>query len=106
MIRTIIYFLGSALLFFVSMILYGIILNVAEIPLEKILTEKSIDLSTNLNLTVHKNEQRLLVYTDTTFIKSYKIVFGRSPSSIKRSADDYVTPIGEYSVCSIPKRSH
>ena len=101
MIRTIIYFLGSALLFFVSMILYGIILNVTEIPLEKILTEKSIDLSSNLNLTVHKNEQRLLVYADTTFIKSYKIAFGRSPSNIKRSADDYVTPIGEYSVCSI-----
>lgn len=101
MIRTIIYFLGSGLLFFVSMILYGMLLNVVEIPLDRILFEKNIELSSNLNLIVNKKEHKLLVYADTTFIKSYKIAVGRSQSNIKRSSDDYVTPTGEYSVCSI-----
>ncbi len=77
------------------------LLNVVEIPLDRILFEKNIGLSSNFNLIVDKKKQKLLVYADTTFIKSYKIAFGRSQSNIKRSSDDYVTPTGEYSICSI-----
>lgn len=83
------------------MILYGMLQTGGNIPLENILAEKKINLSSNMNLVVDKTGQKLMVYADTTFIKSYKIAYGRSQSNIKISADDYVTPIGEYSICFI-----
>lgn len=75
--------------------------NGGNIPLDNILDEKGINISSNMNIVIDKKGQKLLVYMDTTFIKSYKIACGRSESNIKTSDDDYVTPIGEYSICSI-----
>ncbi|MEN8192365.1 MAG: L,D-transpeptidase [Bacteroidota bacterium] len=103
MIRNILYFLGSVILFFVSMLLYGMLQNIGEIPLEKIISEKNVNLDSNINLQIDKKKQKLMLYSDTTFIKSYKIACGRSQSNIKRSSEDYVTPTGEYFVCSIGK---
>lgn len=101
MIRNVIYFLGSVFLFFVSMLLYGMLQNSGEIPLEQILLRKNIDITNRLNIIVDKGTQRLEVFADTTFVKSYKIACGRNQSDIKSSAEDYVTPIGEYNICSI-----
>ncbi len=81
--------------------MYGMLQNSGEIPLEKILLENSIDLSDKLNLVVDKGTHRLIVFADTTRVKSYKIACGRNQNDIKRSVEDYVTPIGEYSICSI-----
>lgn len=85
------------------MIFYGILQNSGEIPLEEILIEKKLDLTSNMNLVVDKKNHSLLIYADTTFVKSYKVSLGKSPKDIKSSAEDYVTPIGEYYICSIEK---
>ncbi len=77
--------------------------NSNQIPLEKILAEKKLDLAKNINLVVDKKVQHLIVYADTTFVKFYKVSFGRSQRDIKSSVDDYVTPVGEYYICSIAK---
>ncbi|VAX26111.1 hypothetical protein MNBD_IGNAVI01-861 [hydrothermal vent metagenome] len=103
MIRNIIYFIGSVTLFSVSMILYGMLQNTGEIPLEKILIEKNLDLTSDMNLVVDKKAHRLMIYNDTVFVKSYKASLGRSQKDIKSSVEDYVTPIGEYYICSVEK---
>lgn len=85
------------------MILYGMLQNSGKIPLEKILIDKKLDLTSDMNLVVDKKTQHLIIYADTTFVKSYKVSLGRSPKDIKSSAEDYVTPTGEYYICSIEK---
>jgi len=83
------------------MILYGMLKNSNDVPLEKILAEKKLDLTSSMNLVVDKKAQHLIVYADTTFVKFYKVSLGRNQRDIKSSVDDYITPIGEYHICSI-----
>lgn len=81
--------------------MYGMLQNLGEIPLEKILLENNINLKSNINLVVDKTGQKLIVFADTIFVKSYKVAYGRSFHNIKSSVDDYVTPVGNYKICSI-----
>jgi murein L,D-transpeptidase YafK len=89
------------IIFFIGLILYGLILNSGEIPLSEVLREKNISRIDNLRIVVDRSSYRLELYSGNVFIKSYKTVFGKNPGKIKSAADDLVTPIGEYIICAI-----
>ena len=52
MIRNIIYFSGSIILFFAGVILYGIILNIREDTLQEAMAEKGISELSDVSLVV------------------------------------------------------
>ncbi|MBS3944396.1 MAG: L,D-transpeptidase [Melioribacter sp.] len=101
MIRNILYISASVIIFFVGLVLYGLILNSGEIPLSEALKEKNISKIENLRIVVDRSSYRLELYSGSVFIKSYKTVFGKNPGKIKSTANDLVTPIGEYIICAI-----
>lgn len=101
MLKNILYIVASILIFFAGLILYGLILNSGEIPIDEALREKNLTRIENLKIVVNRSSYRVQIYSGNVFIKSYKAVFGKNMNKIKTSGDDLVTPIGEYKVCSI-----
>lgn len=89
------------MIFFIGLILYGIILNSGELTLEEALKEKNLSKIENLKIIVDRSSYRLQIYSGNIFIKSYKSVFGKNSSNLKTSANDLVTPLGEYKICAI-----
>jgi murein L,D-transpeptidase YafK len=83
------------------MIVYGVILNSAEITLSEAMTSKGFEKLDNVNIVVEKNKYSLNLYSDTTLIKSYKVVFGRNEKKKKIDLNDQATPVGEYKICDI-----
>ena len=89
------------MLFFFGMILYGIILNLKEKTLQEAMEEKKITLFVRPSIVVDKKNYNLELYEDTTLVKTYKAVFGKSNRINKGSFTDSVTPCGEYVICRI-----
>lgn len=106
MLRNLIYITSSILLFFLGIVIYGIILNLREIPLNKVLKTKGISTISNTSLIIDRRNYTLELYSDTTKIKTYNVVFGRNASNTKLSKDDFVTPRGQYKICSIDTNNH
>lgn len=105
MLRNIIYISGSVVIFFAGMVLYGVILNLREVPLSEALNEKGIKHVQNVRLYVDRKNYRIELYSDNVLVKSYKAVFGKNSATLKTSADDNVTPLGDYKICSIDTTS-
>jgi len=101
MIKNILFFAGGILVFIAGIIVYGIVLNIREIPLAEAMSNKGFRRLDNVNIIVDKKNFSLNVYEDTVFIKSYRAVFGRSHGSVKLGPNDKVTPVGQYEVISI-----
>lgn len=101
MLKNILYFTGSILLFFTGIVVYGIILNIRENTLQQCLIEKNISEPTDIFILVDRRNYKLNLYSGTTLIKSYKAVFGKNDSPVKKSKDDFVTPAGKFEICSI-----
>ncbi|MDQ7817195.1 MAG: L,D-transpeptidase [Melioribacteraceae bacterium] len=101
MLKNILYISASIVIFFVGLILYGLILNSGELSLEEALRAKNLTSIENLRLIVDRSNYRLQIYSGNTFVKSYKSVFGKNASNLKSSANDLVTPLGDYKICSI-----
>ncbi len=101
MLKNILYIVASILIFFAGLILYGLLLNSGEIPLDVALKEKNVARIENLKIVVDRSNYLVQIYSGNVFIKSYKAVFGKNLNKIKTSGDDLVTPLGEYIVCSI-----
>jgi murein L,D-transpeptidase YafK len=101
MIKNIIYILGSVLIFFIGVIVYGMILNSREIPIDEAMAEKNLKKLTNVRLIVHRMNYEMDLYSDTILVKSYKAVFGRNSSNVKTGATDFATPRGKYFICRI-----
>jgi len=83
------------------MVVYGVILNSNEITLPDAMNGKGIEKMENVNIIVEKNKYALRLYSDTTLIKSYKVVFGKNDKQKKSYLNDFATPVGEYKVCEI-----
>ena len=77
MIKNALFFVGGILIFITGMVVYGIILNVREIPLKEAMASKGLKKLTDVNIIVDKKNFALNVYEDTVFIKSYRAVFGK-----------------------------
>lgn len=101
MIRNIIYFGASVLLFFFFMIAYGVILNSRGITLDEAIALKGIDSLKNVHLFIDRKNYKIELYSDALLIKEYKAVFGQNSGIIKTSRDDLITPAGNYKVCEI-----
>ena len=105
MLKNILYISGIIVLFFAGVVLYGVILNLREITLEEALLEKGLVKLNNIRLIVDRKNYRIELYSDKDLIKTYKAVFGKTTGTFKTSANDNVTPIGEYRICSIDTSS-
>ena len=101
MLKNILYISGSVIIFFAGMILYGVILNLREVTLKEALIEKRLSGLENVHLLIDKPNYRISLYSNKILIKTYKAVFGKTSGTIKTSADDNITPIGDYKICSI-----
>ncbi|MBM4171147.1 MAG: L,D-transpeptidase [Ignavibacteria bacterium] len=105
MLRNVLYISGSILIFFTGLIIYGVILNLREQTLEEILKEKGIDKLKDVHLVVNRMNYRVELYSNKTFIKNYKAVFGKNSGTIKTSTHDLITPLGEFKICYIDTNS-
>jgi len=89
------------ILFFAGLILYGVILNLREVTLQEAMLEKGISKLNDVRLVVDRKNYRIELYSEKVLIKTYKAVFGKNSGTLKTSATDNVTPIGEYKICAI-----
>lgn len=101
MLRNIIYIISSILLFFVGLILYGILLNTREVSLDDAMREKNISTLKNPTIFIDRRNYYLALYSDTVLVKKYNAVFGRNNGSLKLSKEDFITPSGTYKICKI-----
>ena len=105
MLRNLVYFSVSIILFFGGMIVYGIILNIREDTLVEAMQDKGLTTLADVNLVVSRQNYVMYLYSDSTLVKTYKVVFGQGNGRVKTSKDDNVTPRGTYHVCKIDTNS-
>jgi len=105
LLRHIIYFIISIIIFFAGVILYGFIIHSRQIPLKEILKEKGISEITNPKIIVDRQHYKLALYSGDLLIKKYKAVFGKNNARTKTNFYDNITPTGEYKICSIDTAS-
>lgn len=99
--RKIIYLTGAILLFLSGVVIYGVILNIRELPLEEAMLEKGYTELKNPNIVINRSIYTLELYEDSVFIKSYRASFGQSIHKPKQRAEDKITPVGTYKICRI-----
>ncbi len=101
LIRNIIFFSGGIILFISGCIVYGIILNLREMPLSKTMAEKGFSKLAKPYIIIDRQSYSLNLYEDTVLIKSYRANFGRNVNVPKSRAGDLSTPVGNYRICEI-----
>jgi murein L,D-transpeptidase YafK len=100
-LKNVLYIFGSVIIFFAGVVLYGIILNSREYTLAEALSEKGLTELTDVHLIVDRKNYKIELYSGKTLVKTYKAAFGKNINTLKTAANDDVTPIGEYIICSI-----
>lgn len=105
MLKNILYISGSVIVFFLGVVLYGVILNINQISLEDAMLEKGIREINKPHLMVDRKNYQVILWEDTLKVKEYKAVFGNNKDRFKRSGQDRATPIGEYYICKIDTNS-
>jgi hypothetical protein len=101
LIRNVVFFTGGILLFIIGCVIYGIILNLREIPLNQASVYKGYANLDDASILIDRRSYKLMLYNDTVFIKSYKANFGRNINLPKCKDGDLATPVGEYKICDI-----
>jgi murein L,D-transpeptidase YafK len=104
-VRNIIYMTLAIFLFLCGVIVYGIILNLREVPLSEALLQKGFSELKNPNIVIDRVNFTLDLYEDSVLVKTYRASFGRTLHKPKRRAGDGATPVGRYQVCSIDTSS-
>ena len=100
-LKSALFFSGGIILFIIGVIIYGIILNLREVPLAEAMREKGFIALHDPNIIIYRKDYSLSLYEDTVLIKTYRANFGRNVSVPKTKADDYSTPVGSYQICEI-----
>ena len=100
-VRNVIYISLTIILFMAGVIVYGVILNIREVPLSEAMLEKGFTQLIDPNILINRDTYTLNLYEDTVFVKSYRVSFGRNVHKLKNKAGDESTPVGEYKICSI-----
>jgi len=104
-LKNVLYFIASIVIFFAGVILYGMILNLSEPSLPEMMVSKGLRYLVNVKIQVDRKNYKLNLYSDTILVKSYKAVFGRNSNSPKIFTKDYKTPVGKYVICDIDTSS-
>lgn len=102
-LKNALFFSGGIILFIAGVIVYGIILNLREVPLQEAMGEKGYNNLHDPNIIISRKDYTLNLYEDTVLIKSYRASFGKNVSIPKTKANDYSTPVGTYQICQIDK---
>lgn len=105
MLRNTLYIFGSVVIFFAGVVCYGVILNLREVTLADALANKGITKLNDVRIVVDRKNYKLNLYAGNILVKDYKAVFGKNNGVIKTSAEDNVTPIGDYKICAIDTTS-
>ena len=100
-LRNVIFTLITILLFLCGVIIYGVILNLREVPLSEAIYNKGFRQLNEPNLVVDRRNYTVNLYEDTVLIKSYRASFGRNLKEKKRTSGDGATPVGVYKICNI-----
>ncbi len=104
-LKNTIYFSGGIILFMAGVIVYGIIINLREVPLSEAMRLKGFTKLNNPNIVIDRKTYSLNLYEDTVLIKSYRASFGKNINTPKSRANDEATPVGDYQICSIDTSS-
>ena len=104
-LKNALFFSGGIILFILGVIIYGIILNLREVPLNEEMKDKGFTSLHDPNILVSRKDYTLNLYEDTVLIKSYHASFGKNVNTPKTKADDFSTPVGTYQICEI-NRDH
>jgi murein L,D-transpeptidase YafK len=99
-LQKIIFFSGGIIIFIGGVILYGIIINIQEIPLSEAMRLKGFSKLSNTSILIERKNYSLSIYEDTVLIKTCRANFGRNINSPKSRDGDNATPVGEYKICS------
>lgn len=102
-LKSALFFSGGIILFILGVIVYGIILNLREVPLQEAMTEKGYTVLHDPNIIISRKNYTLSLYEDTVLVKNYHASFGKNVSIPKTKANDFSTPVGSYKICSIDK---
>ena len=104
-LKNALYFSGGIILFMAGVIVYGIIINLREVPLSEAMKLKGYTELKNPNIIIDRKSYTLNLYEDTVLIKSYRASFGKNINNPKSRAKDDATPVGDYEICSIDTTS-
>lgn len=100
-LKNIIYLTFAIILFFFGVIVYGIVLNLRDLPLSEALLKSGYSEITNPKIVIDRHNYTLGIYEDSVLIKNYKVSFGKSVHTPKSRAGDKATPVGIYKICKI-----
>lgn len=99
--RNIVFSISGILIFLAGTVVYGIVLNMREIPLSEAMMKKGFTKLQDVNIVIERKNYLLHIYEDTVLIKSYRASFGRNLRTKKSYLYDGATPVGTYKICSI-----
>jgi len=100
-LKNIIYLTLAIVLFFGGILVYGIILNLREVPLSEAMLKVGFTEIKNPKLVIDRHNYTLGLYEDSVLIKNYRVSLGKSLQLPKTRADDKATPVGIYKICKI-----
>lgn len=100
-LKNIIYLTFAIIIFFFGVIVYGIVLNLRDVPLSEAMLENGYTEITNPKIVVDRHNYTLGIYEDSVLIKNYRVSFGKSVHTPKTRAGDKATPVGVYKICKI-----
>ena len=100
-LRNVIYLTFAIIIFFFGVIVYGIVLNLRNVPLTEAMLKNGYSEITNPKIIVDRHNYTLGIYEDSVLIKNYRVSFGKSVQITKAKADDKATPVGVYKICKI-----
>jgi len=99
--RKIIYLTLAIVIFFFGVLVYGVILNLRDVPLSEALRKTGYTEISNPKIVIDRHNYTLGIYEDSVLIKNYKVSFGKSVLTPKTRAGDKATPVGLYKICKI-----
>lgn len=100
-LKNILFFSGGIVIFVTGVIVYGVLLNLREIPLTEAMAKKGFSSLKNVNILVERKSFVLKLFEDSVIIKEYRASFGRNVNTPKQQRSDNTTPVGEYEICKI-----
>lgn len=100
-LKNVIYLTFAIAIFFFGVIVYGIVLNLRDIPLSEAMLKAGFTEITNPKIIIDRHNYTLGIYEDSVLVKNYRVSFGKSVHTHKTRAGDRATPVGTYKICKI-----